>query len=63
MRDLLGVIENLEKSNERRGIENQDLRQQLQHLQLRKTPEIELKNEIKSSLAKGISDNVPDVVV
>ena len=56
MRDLLRIIHDIEKSNERRGVENQDLRQQLQHLQLRKTPDIELKNEIKCSLSKGDDD-------
>lgn len=56
MRDLLRIIHDIEKSNERRGAENQDLRQQLQHLQLRKTPDIEL-NEIKCSLSKG-DDNI-----
>ena len=61
MRDLLRVIHDLEKSNEKRDVENQELRQQLQHLQLRKAPEIELKNQIKSSLSKG-DDNIPDVV-
>ena len=61
MRDLLRVIHDLEKSNEKRGVENQELRQQLQHLRLRKAPEIELKNQIKSSLSKG-DDNIPDVV-
>ena len=56
------VIHDLEKSDEKRDVENHELRQQLQHLQLRKTPEIELKNQIKSSLSKG-DDNIPDVVV
>ena len=56
MRDLLRVVHDLEKSNERRNVENQELRQQLQHLQSRQAPEIELTNkmrEIKHSLSKG----------
>lgn len=50
----------MEKGNERRDVENQELRQQVQHLhtQLRKTPESELENEIKSSLCKGDDNDV-----
>ena len=45
----------MEKDNERRDIENRELRQQVQylHTQLRKTPESELEDKIKSSLCKG----------
>ena len=58
MRDLLRVIHELEKTNERRDIENQEIQQQLQHLQSRRTPKIEL-NDMNDSLSKGINDDVP----
>ena len=53
MKDLLRIIGDLEKSNERKDVECQELSQQLQLLQLRQPPEKNEVRDIKNSLSKG----------